>query len=246
MLRIAIAALAGAYLLHQSESLPSAPWLIATAVIASGLLLEDRLRPLAALLLGYLCSAAAAHMAMAAQLQTRFEAQTLQFDAVVEDFPVRSGEALRLILRPLDRADLPPRIRLSWYEPDTEPQLAEVWQVTARLRAPRGLANPNGFDYEAWLYRQRIGATGYIVSAARVADRSDAGRITELRRHFLERCHDVLPDDAARAVLTAVTIGALVAVPLAKANDVAPSAYTGLFAGSALLATALVCVASAI
>lgn len=40
----------------------------------------------------------------------------------------------------------------------------------------------------------------------------------------------------------AVTVGALVAVPVARARDAAPSAYTGLFAGSALLATAIVCV----
>lgn len=45
---------------------------------------------------------------------------------------------------------------------------------------------------------------------------------------------------------TAVTIGAVIAVPLARAKKAAPSAYTGLFAGAALLATALVCVAAVI
>jgi competence protein ComEC len=31
-----------------------------------------------------------------------------------------------------------------------------------RLKQPRGLLNPGGFDYERWLFSQNIGATGYI------------------------------------------------------------------------------------
>ncbi|HSD69950.1 MAG TPA: DNA internalization-related competence protein ComEC/Rec2 [Woeseiaceae bacterium] len=234
MLRIAIGVLIGACVLHRAESLPSAPWMIAIAVIAMGLLLEARLRPLAAVLLGYLISAGAAHMAIAAQLQSRFEGQTFQFDAEIEDFPVLAGVAQRLVIKPLDRPDLPPRIRLSWYEPAQLPQIGEVWQVTARLRAPRGLANQQGFDYEAWLFRQRIGATGYIVSATPHATRTEFSRITGLRRHFLERCHDLLPDDPARAVLTAVTIGARQDITRAQWDHYARTGTSHLMAISGL------------
>src|SRR5690606_34911497 len=54
------------------------------------------------------------------------------------------------------------RIRLSWYEADHIPQPGERWQLPVKLKRPRGFANPGGFDYEAWLVANRIGAVGYV------------------------------------------------------------------------------------
>ena len=34
--------------------------------------------------------------------------------------------------------------------------------MTVRLKRPHGNANPNGFDYEAWLLERNIRATGYV------------------------------------------------------------------------------------
>ena len=34
------------------------------------------------------------------------------------------------------------------------------WQFTLRLRAPHGTVNPQGFDYELWLWEQGVLATG--------------------------------------------------------------------------------------
>ncbi len=208
MLRFSLCVLCGMYSMHQAASLPSAPWLITLAVVTTGTMLTATLRPLAAVFLGYLATATTAHLVIDAQLQSRFEGQIVEFVGAIDDFPIAAGDALRLLVKPQDRRELPPKIRLSWYEPTETPQIGEVWQLTARLRAPRGLANPQGFDYEGWLFRQRIGATGYVVSAARLTPQPDVGRVTALRRHFLQRTYALLPDDAARAVLTAVTIGA--------------------------------------
>ena len=36
------------------------------------------------------------------------------------------------------------------------------WQFTLRLRRPHGNANPEGFDYEAWLLTENLRATGYV------------------------------------------------------------------------------------
>ena len=208
MLRFSLCVLCGMYAMHQAASLPSAPWLIAFAVITTGMMLPARLRPLAAVLLGYVVTAMTAHLAIGAQLQSRFEGQILEFVGTIDDFPIAAGDALRMVVKPQDRRELPHRIRLSWYEPTEVPQIGEHWQLTARLRVPRGMANPRGFDYEGWLFRQRIGATGYVVSAARITPQPGVSTVTELRRLFLQRTHALLPDDAARAVLTAVTIGA--------------------------------------
>lgn len=66
---------------------------------------------------------------------------------------------------------LPRTIRLSWYgkftkqtskKPPSDLRIGQLWQLTARLKAPHGNANPHGFDYELWLWQQGIGATGYV------------------------------------------------------------------------------------
>ena len=38
----------------------------------------------------------------------------------------------------------------------------ERWQMTLRLKAPHGARNPNGFDYELWLWDQGVQATAYV------------------------------------------------------------------------------------
>jgi predicted membrane metal-binding protein len=53
------------------------------------------------------------------------------------------------------------RILLNYYG-DASLQVGQRWQFTVRLNKPRGYANPGSFDYEAWLFQQRIAARGYV------------------------------------------------------------------------------------
>jgi len=68
---------------------------------------------------------------------------------------------------------LPNRIELSWYDINEQlrrgalPQPGELWRLRARLRAPRGFANPGGVDYEGQLFRKGVGATGYVRTTKR-------------------------------------------------------------------------------
>lgn len=71
---------------------------------------------------------------------------------------------------------VPPRLYLSWYggfrnedgavlEPFLQaPELkaGERWRFNVRLRAPHGARNPQGFDFELWLWEQGLQATGYV------------------------------------------------------------------------------------
>jgi competence protein ComEC len=56
----------------------------------------------------------------------------------------------------------PGRARLSWYKNKVIPLPGEVWQLKVKLKRPYGFMNTGGFDYEAWMLRQDIKATGYI------------------------------------------------------------------------------------
>jgi competence protein ComEC len=53
-------------------------------------------------------------------------------------------------------------VRLSWYRTQKIPAPGETWQLSAKLKRPYGFMNPGGFDYETWMLRQGIKATGYV------------------------------------------------------------------------------------
>jgi competence protein ComEC len=92
-------------------------------------------------------------------------------DAVADAQPAATGKPVTL----------PPLIDLSWYggvfrgskgaqaDPAFELQRqpahlvpGERWQMTVRLKAPHGNSNPDGFDYELYLWEQGVQATGYV------------------------------------------------------------------------------------
>jgi competence protein ComEC len=122
---------------------------------------------------------------------------------------------------------LPQRIVLSWWgsparedRPATFPALApgERWQLTVRLKRPRGTANPHGFDYEAWLFERGLRATGYV------RPRSPRGRLAEMvpkPRYWVERARAAirariqaaLPAAPYAGIITALAIGDQRAIP---------------------------------
>ncbi len=78
-------------------------------------------------------------------------------------------------------AVVPPRVALTWYAQRgsvAAPTFAaaERWRLTVRLKRPRGLANPHGFDFEPWALERGLRATGYVRAApapVRLAARVD-------------------------------------------------------------------------
>jgi competence protein ComEC len=51
--------------------------------------------------------------------------------------------------------------------PRWQPRAGELWQLVVRLKRRNGFANPGGTDHEAQLFRDGIGATGYVRDDAR-------------------------------------------------------------------------------
>jgi len=55
------------------------------------------------------------------------------------------------------------RLRIAWYGADPDELTpGQRWQLTVRLKRPRGVQNPGGFDYERHVLVQRISATGHV------------------------------------------------------------------------------------
>ncbi|MGH8041559.1 MAG: DNA internalization-related competence protein ComEC/Rec2 [Rudaea sp.] len=58
------------------------------------------------------------------------------------------------------------RMRVSWYTDAPSIQPCARWQLRLRLKRPRGMINPGGFDFERYALEQGIVATGYVRAAA--------------------------------------------------------------------------------
>lgn len=194
------------------------------------------LRPAAAFLLGLVLMSVAARVVIEQRLPLELEGRNLSLVAVVAEFPEQRGGAVRLIVESVRPPGFPQRIRLSWHQPATLPSIGETWRLEVRLRRPRGFANPGGFDYEGWLFRNGIGATGYVVADGdnlRVDERPRSV-LTGYRRRMAERIEAALPDDDATAVLMAITIGARHGISQSGWKDYAATGTSHLMAISGL------------
>ena len=120
---------------------------------------------------------------MASSLNPALQGRDVTVTGVVRTMPQPNPTGLRFSLA-VESAHwqgqavtLPPRLQLAWYSgllaggDDSAIQLqrqpvalvaGERWQMTVRLKSPHGLSNPQGFDFELWLWEQGLQATGYV------------------------------------------------------------------------------------
>ena len=200
--------LSGAYAIQLLQRLPADGWFyLAIPTVCLCLVLKP-LRPTAAFLLGFVLIWVSARAVLAQRLDSTLVGTDRTETFQIIDFVEQKGISIGLIVTPERSSSLPPRIRITWYDPPGLPAIGECWSLTVRLRRPRGFANPVGFDYEGWLFRQEVGATGYVREGVRQDHCARASEMTRIRRHFVERLSAVLPDDDATAVLMAITVGA--------------------------------------
>lgn len=149
--------------------LPPSGLLLALALIACSLL-PFRSYPLGFFLLGFAWACTSAQWALDDRLAPALDGRTLWLEGRVTGLPeVKPGVVrFQLVAARARRAALPATLRLAWYD-GPRLQAGERWRLAVRLKRPRGLVNPQSFDYEAWLLAQRIGATGTVKQGERLA-----------------------------------------------------------------------------
>jgi len=223
-----IAFILGTYALQQQAVLPDAPiaWAGVAALLAL-LLVPARRRFARALLfaaagvcVGFGAAAWRAAERMADELPLAWEWRDVELVGVVAGLPQPSERGVRFMLD-VDRATtvgavVPRRVSLMWYAESATapPRLAagERWRLTARLKRPRGLANPHGFDFEPWALERGIRAIGYVRSRAG-AERTDERvpgvgyAIDRWRGEIRDAMQAHLADARLRGVLVALAIG---------------------------------------
>src|SRR5688572_16520517 len=177
---------AGAWWLQQQDALPALLWPgLAAAIGLAAALARPRAAASRALrtvlvqcgcvALGFAWAGWCAQQRLADALPPEWEGRDIAVVGVVAGLPQASERGVRFefdVERALTPgAVVPRRIVLSWWGspardgrtatfPALEP--GERWQLTVRLKRPRGTANPHGFDYEAWLFERNLRATGYV------------------------------------------------------------------------------------
>lgn len=74
------------------------------------------------------------------------------------------------------------------------------------MKTPHGSANPGGFDYEGWLFRQGIGATATVRESAR-CDQGGGSALLRMRQTAVDQMQGWLPDHPGRGLFKALTLG---------------------------------------
>ncbi len=105
------------------------------------------------------------------------------------------------------------KVRLSWYYTNNVLQNGQKWQLKIRLKKPNGLLNGD-FDYEKWLYQNRILATGYVREGY-ILNTSDQSffstffkvHIVNLRQKVASQIDIVLADYPYKGLVKALAIG---------------------------------------
>ncbi|WAT26337.1 DNA internalization-related competence protein ComEC/Rec2 [Pseudomonas sp. GXZC] len=157
-------------------ALPTTGWLIALLVLAL-MLLPFRTYPLAFFLFGLSWACMSAQWALDDRLRPVLDGQTRWVEGRVIGLPQQTGDGVRFVLTDSRsrNARLPTRIRVSWHG-GPPVRSGERWRLAITLKRPAGLLNFHGFDQEAWLLAQRIGATGTVKDGERLAPAANAWR----------------------------------------------------------------------
>lgn len=233
---------AGAWWLQQQPALPdtASAWAmgalgLAAAVIrpagAAARLARGALVNAGCLALGFSWAAWCAQQRLADALPAVWEGRDIAIIGVVAALPQAYERGVRFefdverVLTP--GAQVPARIVLSWWGSPARDDLpagfpalsaGERWELTVRLKRPRGTANPYGFDYEAWLLERNLRATGYVrpkAGSRRLAPlvHRPAYWIERVRQQVRARIQAALPEAPYAGVIAALAIGDQRAIP---------------------------------
>src|SRR5258706_576706 len=229
----ALAFLAGTFALQQAAELPETRIAGLGAALLLALVLVGREARLARAVLvlaagfafGYGAAAWRAENRLADALPLEWEGRDIEVVGVVAGLPQPGEKGVRFAFdverTRTQRATVPETISLTWYAervkgadaiPPPAIQAGERWRVTVRLKRPRGLANPHGFDFEPWALERGIRATGYVRTRegfesvdARVAGFMYA--VHRWRGEIRDAMKERLGEARLRGVLVALAIG---------------------------------------
>lgn len=164
------------------------------------------------------------------------------FNAVVTDLqPMGGRDIVRVLLQPVGRPDLPPKIRINIAEKDAPPALIEGSRISlkARLMPPASPAVPGAYDFSQKAWFAGIGATGRAVPPVELLGGAPGDGSLSLR-HRLSAHIQQRVSGGAGAIAAALATGDQGGIGEEDAEAMRRSGLAHLLSISGLHVTALV------
>ncbi len=229
----ALSFLLGTLIIQQFQQLPSLIWIglfLAISICmtvflkkkSTASLFNSLLISLSAFLAGLLLSTAVAQNQLLKQIPMKWEGQDIILQGKVLGIPNKKNDGTRFRLEisqaslkstPEESIDLKGVVRLGWFRSTQKINAGEAWQLVVRMKQPSGFLNPGGFDYEKWLFTERISATGYIREERKGGkkynkrvSKSPWWSINGLRQSIHNKIQTGVEDKASAAILSALVV----------------------------------------
>lgn len=215
---VAAALLAGALLASSLSLLPQPLACVVLAAAAACLWRRPgATRVLGAFVAGFAGFAIHAHAALALRLDPALEDTALHVEGRVVGLPEYRGERQRFEFA-VERAEsagtpvlIRGLVRLALYRDPVAVAAGERLVLEVRLRRPRGLRNPGGFDFERLALERRYAAVGHV---RRVIAREPPQGGIDARRESISRwIGEGVEDPPTAALLRALAVGDQAAIP---------------------------------
>ena len=165
-----------------------------------------------------------ASLRLADQLPLASESRDIDVVGVITEMPQQTDRGARFRFAvESSTLPVPKNISLTWYSrwttDDEAPEVApaavhagERWRFRLRLKRPHGNFNPDGFDFEGWMFERNIRAVGYVRVAldGKPLDGfvpSFTTYVEKLREAVRNRYLGILGDKPYAGILVALSVG---------------------------------------
>lgn len=211
----AVAFLIGIVIVQQMSTLPSLWWGLAALPALALAWWQPRGFIIVFFVLGFFWASFRAGLVLQDELPHALEGQDIDVVGYVADIPQATDYGLRFLFD-ADEAwlaqqsvKIPHRLLLS-SSADSTVRAGERWKLRVRLSRPHGFQNPGAFDYEGYLFRNRIRARGYVRTDTApelmpgIAARYSVDRV---RQRLGERIADLVADSPMAGMVVALANG---------------------------------------
>jgi competence protein ComEC len=157
-----------------------------------------------------------ADLMLSNSLDPALEGVPVMLEGTITGLPVRRDNSTRFVLeieqllddKAQDRPH-PGRARISWYNNAPELIPGQRWRLAVKLKRPWGFSNPGGFDYEGWLFRQGVRATGYVLDKgnSQLLGEAAGEPLNRMRWQLREQLSGMIEGDITRALVPALAVG---------------------------------------
>jgi competence protein ComEC len=143
-------------------------------------------------------------------LASALEGSAQVFDARIVGLPEPHAHGVNFLVEvvaaPAGVRAFPQCLRLSWYKEAPVLKPGEVWRLTVRLKRPHGMVNGVGMDFEAWLFRQGVQATG-AVQAGELVQAAPRLGVDALRFEVRERSLQSMAGEPSAGLVLGLVLG---------------------------------------